>query len=497
MPRDTIAPMEHSTPHSIGGETALSSVSTKSRLSIDYRNVMADAIGAEHGLTAAQFDGLADKVASENARITAEHAAGEQKWMDLPDNTALADEIVAYANEVRGRYSDYILIGIGGSSLGAIATIQALAHPYRNLLSDAERGGPRFFVFDNPDPEKIRATLEIVDLPNTLINVVTKSGQTAETMANFLVALEALEAAVGKDQARKQILATTDPSDGLLRQLADQEGYRTFPVPPGVDGRQTVLSAVGMIPAALAGVDIHRLLAGAAALRNRSATADLKSNPAYLLAALNYLADTERKKSMLVTMPYSDSLFGITDWFRQLWAESLGKRLSTTGQEVFAGQTPIKALGAIDQHSQIQLYTEGPNDKVISIIRAGEYRAKVAIAQPPASISDVAYLRDAELGQLLDREALATAWALTQAKRPNYTITTPVIDAFAIGELFFLYELQTVMAGALYGVNPFGQPGVEAGKNATYALMGRSGYETLRDELLGGSGAESPYLVTP
>lgn len=471
--------------------------SAKSRLSFDYRNVMSDAIGAEHGLAPAQFGSLTEKVAAEHARITAEHADGSQKWMDLPDNTALADEIVAFADEVRGKYRDYILIGIGGSSLGAIATIQALTHPFRNLLPDEKRGGPRFFVLDNPDPEKIQATLETVDLSSTLVNVVTKSGQTAETMANFLVALEALEAAVGKEQARKQIIATTDPSEGLLRQLADEEGYRTFPVPPGVDGRQTVLSAVGLIPAALAGVDIHSLLAGAAALRERASTSDLKTNPAYLLAALNYLADTERGKSMLVTMPYADSLFGVSDWFRQLWAESLGKRLSTTGEEVFAGQTPIKALGAIDQHSQIQLYTEGPNDKVISIIRAGEYRTQVSIAQPPASIAELAYLRDAELGQLLDREALATAWALTQSKRPNYTITTPVIDAFAIGEFFFLYELQTVMAGALYGVNPFGQPGVEAGKNATYALMGRSGYESLRDELLAGGGAASPYVVAP
>ncbi len=473
----------------------MSSASTKSRLAFDYRNVMADAIGSDHGLTDDQFAGLAEKVRIEHERITTEHAGGEQRWMDLPDNRALADEIAGFAAEARGRYRDYILIGIGGSSLGAIATIQATTHPFRNLQSDAERGGPRFFVFDNPDPEKLKATLEIVDLPNTLINVVSKSGQTAETAANFLVALEALEAAVGKEQARKQIVATTDPKDGLLRQLADEEGYRTFPVPPGVDGRQTVLSAVGMIPAALAGVDIHALLAGAAALRDRSNTADLRSNPAYLLAALNYLADTRRGKSMLVTMPYADSLFGITDWFRQLWAESLGKRLSTTGVEVFAGQTPIKALGAIDQHSQIQLYTEGPNDKVISIIRVGEYRAKQTIANPPVSIPDLAYLRGAELGQLLDREALATAWALTQAKRPNYTITVPTIDAAIIGEFFFLYELQTVMAGALYGVNPFGQPGVEAGKNATYALMGRSGYETLREELLSGADAASPYVI--
>jgi glucose-6-phosphate isomerase len=316
-------------------------------------------------------------------------------------------------------------------------------------------------------------------------------------MANFLVALEALEATVGKDQARKQVLATTDPSSGLLRQLADEEGYKTFNVPQGVDGRQTVLSAVGLIPAALAGADIHGLLAGAAALRDRCNNPDVMSNPAYLAAAINYLACTTRGKSMLVTMPYADALYGISDWFRQLWAESLGKRLSTTGDEVFAGQTPIKALGAIDQHSQIQLYTEGPNDKVVSIIRAGAYRDSATIAAPPVSIDELAYLKDAELGQLLDREARATAWALTQAKRPNYTITTPVIDAFAVGEFFFLYELQTVMGGALFGVNPFGQPGVEAGKNATYALMGRAGYESLKDELLTGSDEASPYVVAP
>ncbi|MCC6703936.1 MAG: glucose-6-phosphate isomerase [Thermomicrobiales bacterium] len=466
-----------------------------SRLSIDYRNVMAEAIGPEHGLTAAEIDALAPKVTTEHDRIWAEHAAGEQKWFDLPDNTALADEIVAYAQEVSETYDDYLLVGIGGSSLGAIATIQALAHPHRNLLPKEKRGGPRFFVLDNPDPEKVKATLETVDLSRTLVNVVTKSGQTAETMANFLVTLEALEAAVGKDQARKQVLATTDPESGLLRQLADEEGYRTFQVPPGVDGRQTVLSAVGLIPAALAGVDIHQLLAGAAALRDRCKNPDLRQNPAYLLAAIDYLATTTRAKSMLVTMPYADALYGISDWFRQLWAESLGKRLSTAGKEVFAGQTPIKALGAIDQHSQIQLYTEGPNDKVISLIRVGAYRDEVTIAAPPVSIEELAYLKRAELGQLLDREALATAWALTQAQRPNYTITTPVIDAFAVGEFFFLYELQTVMGGALFDVNPFGQPGVEAGKNATYALMGRAGYEGLRDELLTGSAGASPYVI--
>jgi glucose-6-phosphate isomerase len=465
------------------GDPAVTDAFSTSRLRFDYRNATAAAVGEEHGVADAMLDDVAPVVAAQHERIVAERAAGDQRWMNLPDDTTLADEIAAFAGEARGRYSDFVLVGIGGSSLGAIATVMALANPYRNLLPAAQRGGPRFFVLDNPDPEKVRATLDAVDLPNTLVNVVTKSGQTAETMANFLVARQALEGAVGQERARRQIVATTDPKDGLLRQMADGEGYRTFPVPPGVDGRQTVLSAVGMLPAALCGVDVHGLLAGAAAMRERCGSPDLRRNPAYLLAALAVLADQRLNKKMLVTMPYADGLFGIADWLRQLWAESLGKRLSVAGEEVFAGQTPIKALGAIDQHSQIQLYTEGPNDKLISLVAVERYRAAVTVEDVPADIPDLAYLQGAELGQLLDRERSATAWALAQARRPNFTITVPTIDAGIVGEFFFLHQLQTVMAGALYGVNPFGQPGVEAGKNATYALMGRAGYETLRAEL--------------
>jgi glucose-6-phosphate isomerase len=455
-----------------------------SRLTIDYRNATAAAVGADHGISEAMLDAVAPEVAAQHGRLVAEHAAGGQKWMDLPSDTALVAEIDAFAADVRQRYSDFILVGIGGSSLGAIATIQALTHPYRNLLSAAERAGPRFFVLDNPDPEKVAATLAIVDLPNTLINVVTKSGQTAETMANFLAARQALQAAVGPEQAARQIVATTDPESGLLRQLADQEGYKTFPVPPGVDGRMTVLSAVGLLPAAVCGCDAGEMLAGARAMRSRCEQSDVRQNPAYLLAALGVLSSTRLGKSILVTMPYADALFGLTDWFRQLWAESLGKRLSVDGEEIFAGQTPVKALGAIDQHSQIQLYTEGPNDKLISLITVDRYRAEVTVDEVPPGIPDLDYLRGAELGQLLQREALATAWALTEAQRPNFTISAPAIDAAMLGEFFYLYELQTVMAGALLNVNPFGQPGVEAGKNATYALMGRKGYESLRGELL-------------
>jgi glucose-6-phosphate isomerase len=467
-----------------------------SRLVIDYRNATSATVGSD-GVSDEELESLSARVQTEHERIVREHESGEQKWQDLPDNSALAEEIVAFSTEARRKFRDFILIGIGGSSLGAIATIQALTHPFRNLLADDLRDGPRIFVLDNPDPEKVAATLRTVDLEHTLVNVISKSGQTAETAANFLIVRNALIEAVGIEKSREHIIATTDPESGLLRQLSDQEGYRTFPVPPGVDGRQTVLSAVGLIPAALAGVDIHQLLAGAAAMRARTRTGDVRQNPAYLLAALSVLADTKHDKSMLVTMPYADALFGIADWFRQLWAESLGKKLSIDNEVVYAGQTPIKSLGAIDQHSQIQLYTEGPNDKLIQLVAVGQYRDRVEIPTPPASIPELSYLDGGELGQLLSRERLATAWALTKAGRPNLTITTPVIDAFAVGEFFYMLQLQTVMAGALYHVNPFGQPGVEAGKNATYALMGRDGYEDLKDELLATPADSDKYVNSP
>ncbi|MCC2630187.1 MAG: glucose-6-phosphate isomerase [Thermomicrobiales bacterium] len=358
-----------------------------SGLTIDYRNAMAAAVGPAHGVSDAMLDEIAPVVAEQHARISAEHEAGGQRWMDLPSDRALAAEMEAFAAEARARYEDFILVGIGGSSLGAIATIQALANPFRNLLPAKSRGGPRFFVLDNPDPEKVAATLQTVDLASTLINVVTKSGQTAETMANFLAVRQALEAAVGPERARQQIVATTDPAEGLLRALADQEGYRTFPVPPGVDGRMTVLSAVGMLPAAICGCDVEGLLAGARAMRARTATADVRENPAYLLAALCILADTRLDKSILVTMPYADALFGLSDWFRQLWAESLGKRLSLDNEVIFTGQTPIKALGAIDQHSQIQPFADpalyrgsqrqaDQSDSRRGVPRQGDYRER-------------------------------------------------------------------------------------------------------------------------
>jgi glucose-6-phosphate isomerase len=292
-----------------------------------------------------------------------------------------------------------------------------------------------------------------------------------------MVVREKLRGALDDDGYRRHVLFTTDPEKGVLRRLADAEGIPTLPVPAGVGGRFSVLSAVGLLPAALAGIDIEALLAGAAAMDERCGTDDLLANPAALFAALQYLAHTERGAGVHVMMPYTDRLYSTADWFRQLWAESLGKRLDLEGREVAVGPTPVKALGATDQHSQVQLYIEGPFDKTVTFLTARETAMDLAIPQVYQDIDELGYLGGRTLGELLDAERQATSAALAGSGRMNMTIELPRIDAHAMGELLMMLQVATVYAGALYNVDPLDQPGVELGKVLTYGLMGRPGFD--------------------
>jgi glucose-6-phosphate isomerase len=233
---------------------------------------------------------------------------------------------------------------------------------------------------------------------------------------------------------------------------------------------------VGLVSSAFAGIDIKALLQGAAAMRQRCAEADLESNPAYLNGLLHYLY-MKQGKNISVMMPYSNSLYDFADWYRQLWAESLGKRKDIKGRDVFVGQTPVKALGSTDQHSQVQLYVEGPNDKVFTFLKVENFAVDYVIPNLHPDREEVNYLGGKRLGQLLNAEALATSYALTSAGRPNCTIAFPQIDEHHLGEFIMMYMIQTVFTGKLLNINPLDQPGVEAGKNATYMLMGKKGYE--------------------
>jgi glucose-6-phosphate isomerase len=286
-----------------------------------------------------------------------------------------------------------------------------------------------------------------------------------------------LKRTVGEAKLKDHLVFTTDPEKGILRKIANEEGIPTLSVPPSVGGRFCVLSAVGLLPAAVMGLDIEVMLQGAGAMERRCATTVLWDNPAYLYSAAHMLLQRERGKPIAVMMPYASALRDLADWFRQLWAESLGKRHDVESNVVEVGQTPVKALGATDQHSQVQLYVEGPNDKVHTLMAVERWRRDCPIPADHTDEDSLAYLGGSDLGTLLSAEQVATEIALTNNRRPNCRIDFPQIDEAHIGEFFMMMEIATAHAGGLLRINAFDQPGVEEGKIATYALMDRAGFE--------------------
>jgi glucose-6-phosphate isomerase len=450
-------------------------------ITLDYNNMLAPRLGGR-GIDPAKLDALADRFRAAHEDAARRRDGGELGFYALADGGETVDAIQQFAEGAGQAFSNVVVLGIGGSALGTTALRTALKHPLWNELDDEAREFyPRLYVLDNIDPATFGAFLQHVDLRRTLFNVVSKSGGTAETMSQFLVIRERLRAELG-DGYTRHLLLTTDPEKGVLRALAKEENIATLPVPANVGGRFSVLSAVGLLPAAMVGIDIRALLEGAREMAERCGTPELRRNPAGIFAALQYLADTELDANVHVMMPYSDRLRDVADWFRQMWAESLGKQRTRGGDEIFAGPTPVKALGATDQHSQVQLYVEGPFDKTITFLSELEGSDDVQIPSAYAHHAELAYLGGHSMGELLRTEMLATEAALAQRGRMNMTIEVPRVDAHSLGGLFMLLQIATVYAGHLYGIDPMDQPGVELGKQLTYGIMGRPGFEEARTE---------------
>ena len=448
-------------------------------LKLNYKNVDAQVIGQENGLNLAEeFENYKDKILHIIADLNKRKDKNGQwlQWMNLGYNEETLWYVKEYAAMVKGRFDNILVLGIGGSALGGIAVTEALLKPYWNLLTEEQRDGmPRIFFLDNIDPDTINGLFEVLDLKKTLVNVITKSGSTAETMSQFMIVKDKLEKELG-DNYRYNIVATTDKKTGILRQIAEQEGYKTFVVPDDVGGRFSVFSAVGLLPFALVGLDIDEMVNGIKDMDLALKNTDIHNNIAAQNALIHYLLDTKKGKNLSVMMPYSSRLKYVSDWYVQLWAESLGKNKDKYGNDVNIGPTPIKALGATDQHSQIQLYNEGPNDKVINFIRVENFDTTLEIPNI-FEYTGIGYLGGKTINQLINAEADSTRVALSDYNRPTVTITLEKVDSYNVAQLLYMLEVQTAIAGELYNINTFNQPGVEQAKNYTYALMGRKGYE--------------------
>ncbi len=458
-------------------------------ITLNYKNADAMVIGSANGLNIEQeFSNYKDSIANIITNLNQRKDKPGQwlQWMNLGYNEETIWYVKEFASQVKGKYENILVLGIGGSALGGIAVTEALLKPFRNLLTPEQRENyPRIFFLDNIDPDTINGLLQVLDLKKTLVNVITKSGSTAETMSQFMIVKDLLQKELGSDY-RNNIVATTDKKTGILRQISEQEGYKTFVVPDDVGGRFSVFSAVGLLPFAMLGLDIDAMVNGIKDMDLALKNTNISENIAAQNALIHFLMDTQKGKNLSVMMPYSSRLKYVSDWYVQLWAESLGKNKDNNGKDVNVGPTPIKALGATDQHSQIQLYNEGPNDKVINFIRVKEFDTTLEIPSI-FEYTGIGYLGGKTINQLINAEADSTRVALSDYSRPTITITLDKVDAYNVAQLLYMLEVQTAIAGELYNINTFNQPGVEQAKNYTYALMGRAGYEesakTLQDKM--------------
>jgi glucose-6-phosphate isomerase len=437
----------------------------------DYRNCLQDAVGNE-GIAAAALHErpTADVVHAVRRRVE----KGEIGFPNLPYDDMARRAIEQFCSRLQKKIDNVLLVGIGGSALGAYAVDVAIRGPHPLQGEGKKPARPRLIVLDNVDPDLIAMALAQLDAKRTAACVIAKSGGTAETMATFMIIREWMTKKLGR-KARERIIAITDPEKGDLLAIAKQEKYPLFFVPPTVGGRFSVLSSVGLVPAALIGIDTAKLLRGAAEANKLCWNDSVNDNPALASALVHYALD-KRGKNIEVVFAYSSFLWGAAFWYRQLWAESLGKRVNRKGEVVEAGQTPIAALGVTDQHSQLQLYMEGPRDKMFTLWGVGKHRVDVKMPKIFREFESTGYLGGKSLGALFDAERTAVEAALTSVDRPNCRWTLPQIDEATLGAFFQMLEFQTAFAGELWGVNAFDQPGVELGKKLTYALMGRKGY---------------------
>lgn len=432
-------------------------------LRLDTHLMYREHLGAQ-GVTPADLEDCHDALQRAHRAVIDGTRQGEESLyasLCLPEIMEPWLERIEQAAAEIGRFNDVIVIGIGGSSLGAKAVQRAL-HAVRR-----ESSGPWLHFLENIDPYYLDYLLARLDPANTAVIAISKSGGTIETVVQYLFVRDWLSKKLGA-KALKQQWIVTDPVSGWMRELAKREGIASLPVPPNVGGRYSVLSAVGLLPLAVIGVDIRALLAGSAASAARCVHADVAGNPALELAALYYLQDVRRDKRIAIMMPYLTPLKLFGDWYCQLWAESLGKRTGTG----FAGTLPVRALGAVDQHSQLQMYLESGFDKMFTFIALEGWEHDRPIPLTDSSRQAFPYLTDHTLGEVIDAEFHATRAVIAETGHPSLTIHLPALDAHALGQLIDLYQRATIYAGLLYGINPLDQPAVEKGKRLAIARLG-------------------------
>ncbi len=420
------------------------------RLTLDHNYAMAEFLG-ESGLKDTDLSALTPRLTALDQDLAARRQSGQAGFMALPYQTEVVKELRKLAKPLLEWCWDAVILGLGGAASGVRALHQALRHPQHNKFPMARRNHKLgLWVTDTIDPDYFFGLLDGLDVRRTCFNLIS-TDDTAATAAQFLWVYSLLKGRLGEEKARERLLITAGPEPGPFKSLLAREHFPAMTVPPALSGCFAVLSAVGLLPAVLAGIDVEELLAGARAMDQRLKDAAPERNPAYRLAALWYLFATAKKRPVLVFMPYASSLAGLAEWFGQLWAASLG--------QAPAGSTPVTALGASALSSQLQPYLAGPADKLITFVTVDKFQQSLEIPDSYPDEPAFGYLRGHSMEELLRVEQQAAAFNLTGAGRPSLALNLPEINPFTIGQLLYLLEVATVAAASLFGVKACDQPG--------------------------------------
>lgn len=399
-------------------------------------------------------------------------------WIDLPvdyDKEEF-DRIKKAAAKIQGDSEVLLVIGIGGSYLGARAAIEFLRHSFYNVVDKEIRKTPEiYFVGNSISSTYIRHLMDVIGDRDFSINMISKSGTTTEPAIAFRVFKEMLETKYGKEEASKRIYATTDKVRGSLKNLANEEGYESFVVPDDVGGRFSVLTAVGLLPIAVSGADIDKLMEGAAEGRRMALEADFEENDAVKYAALRNIL-LRKGKGIEILANYEPSVHYVSEWWKQLYGESEGKDQK--------GIFPASVDLTTDLHSMGQFIQDGSRTMFETVINIETSREEIILKEEPVDLDGLNYLAGRSVDFVNKSAMNGTILAHTDGQVPNFMVNIPEINEFYLGELFYFFEFACGVSGYLLGVNPFNQPGVESYKKNMFALLGKPGYEAQREELL-------------
>ena len=399
-------------------------------------------------------------------------------WIDLPvdyDKEEF-DRIKKAASKIQGDSEVLLVIGIGGSYLGARAAIEFLRHSFYNVVSKEVRKTPEiYFVGNSISSTYIRHLMDVIGNRDFSINMISKSGTTTEPAIAFRVFKEMLEKKYGKVDAAKRIYATTDKARGSLKSLATEEGYESFVVPDDVGGRFSVLTAVGLLPIAVSGADIDKLMEGAQTGRKAALEAPFEENDAVKYAAVRNIL-LRKGKGIEILANYEPSVHYVSEWWKQLYGESEGKDQK--------GIFPASVDLTTDLHSMGQFIQDGSRNLFETVINIETSREEIILNEDPVDLDGLNYLAGKSVDFVNKSAMNGTILAHTDGQVPNLMVNVPEVNEFYLGELFYFFEFACGVSGYLLGVNPFNQPGVESYKKNMFALLGKPGYEAQREELL-------------